>query len=92
MSLLLGLTRALNVYMFVELVLLGTGKRAVPPPPHLRQYLSKIGIQIDVMDTVRTVSKDYDTTTDDYICTCTIVRVSEMRVRRTIYSQKKAVV
>ncbi|EKM59727.1 uncharacterized protein PHACADRAFT_137870 [Phanerochaete carnosa HHB-10118-sp] len=34
-----------------ELVLLGTGQRVVPPPPHIRQYLSQIGIQIEVMDT-----------------------------------------
>ncbi|KIP12888.1 hypothetical protein PHLGIDRAFT_17556 [Phlebiopsis gigantea 11061_1 CR5-6] len=34
-----------------EILLLGTGKRPVPPPPHLRQYLSKIGIQVDTMDT-----------------------------------------
>lgn len=34
-----------------ELVILGTGKRVVPPPPHVRQYLSKIGIQVEVMDT-----------------------------------------
>ncbi|GJE84586.1 DUF498-domain-containing protein [Phanerochaete sordida] len=34
-----------------ELVLLGTGKRVVPPPPHIRQYLSKIGIQTEFMDT-----------------------------------------
>ncbi|KAI0082525.1 DUF498-domain-containing protein [Panus rudis PR-1116 ss-1] len=34
-----------------ELLLLGTGKKIVQPPPHLRQYLSKIGVQIDVMDT-----------------------------------------
>lgn len=40
----------------LELVLLGTGKRVIPPPPHIRQYLSNIGIQIDVMDTVRAPS------------------------------------
>ncbi|TCD63965.1 hypothetical protein EIP91_004734 [Steccherinum ochraceum] len=34
-----------------EILLLGTGKTVVPPPPSIRQYLSKIGVQIDVMNT-----------------------------------------
>ncbi|PSR73693.1 hypothetical protein PHLCEN_2v10612 [Hermanssonia centrifuga] len=34
-----------------EILLLGTGKRLILPPPSIRQYLTSIGIQIDVMDT-----------------------------------------
>ncbi|KAF8165753.1 NADH dehydrogenase 1 alpha subcomplex assembly factor 3 [Crassisporium funariophilum] len=34
-----------------EILLLGTGKTLVQPPPFLRPYLSKLGIQLDVMDT-----------------------------------------
>lgn len=35
------------------MLLFGTGERALPPPPFLRSYLSKLGIQLDVMSTVR---------------------------------------
>jgi NADH dehydrogenase [ubiquinone] 1 alpha subcomplex assembly factor 3 len=35
------------------MLLLGTGERTLPPPPFLRAYLSKLGIQLDVMSTVR---------------------------------------
>ncbi len=38
-----------------EILLLGTGKRLILPPPSIRQYLTSIGIQIDVMDTVRNI-------------------------------------
>ncbi|KAF9000208.1 NADH dehydrogenase 1 alpha subcomplex assembly factor 3 [Cyathus striatus] len=34
-----------------EILLLGTGKTTSPPPPSLRAYLNKLGIQLDVMDT-----------------------------------------
>ncbi|CUA69425.1 hypothetical protein RSOLAG22IIIB_03951 [Rhizoctonia solani] len=34
-----------------ELLLLGTGKSAMLPPPRFREYLSRIGVQIDIMDT-----------------------------------------
>jgi NADH dehydrogenase [ubiquinone] 1 alpha subcomplex assembly factor 3 len=34
-----------------EMLLLGTGKTLVQPPPFLRSYLSSLGIQLDVMDT-----------------------------------------
>ncbi|TFK90861.1 DUF498-domain-containing protein [Polyporus arcularius HHB13444] len=34
-----------------EILLLGTGERAEMVPPHLRQYLSNAGIQVDVMNT-----------------------------------------
>ena len=36
-----------------EILLLGTGSRLVPPPQAIRQHLNNIGVQIDVMDTVR---------------------------------------
>lgn len=36
----------------VELLLLGTGKSLLLPPPSIREYLRKAGISIDVMDTV----------------------------------------
>ncbi|TFY54336.1 hypothetical protein EVG20_g9748 [Dentipellis fragilis] len=34
-----------------EILLIGTGRSVVPPPPELRQYLNELGIQVDVMDT-----------------------------------------
>ncbi|KAF9057546.1 NADH dehydrogenase 1 alpha subcomplex assembly factor 3 [Panaeolus papilionaceus] len=34
-----------------EILILGTGKTLVQPPPFARQYLSQLGIQLDVMDT-----------------------------------------
>ncbi|PVF95520.1 DUF498-domain-containing protein [Serendipita vermifera] len=34
-----------------EILLLGTGKSLLPPPPSIRQYLHQIGIQFEVMDT-----------------------------------------
>jgi NADH dehydrogenase [ubiquinone] 1 alpha subcomplex assembly factor 3 len=35
-----------------ELLLIGTGKSAMLPPPKFRDYLGKIGVQVDIMDTV----------------------------------------
>lgn len=35
-----------------EILLLGTGKTVLPPPPEIRAYLSSLGIQLDVMDSV----------------------------------------
>ncbi|KAI0700592.1 DUF498-domain-containing protein [Cytidiella melzeri] len=34
-----------------ELLLFGTGRRLVLPPPSIRQHLNKIGLQVDFMDT-----------------------------------------
>ncbi|CAA7259364.1 unnamed protein product [Cyclocybe aegerita] len=34
-----------------EILLLGTGKTIVQPPPFVRDHLTKLGIQLDVMDT-----------------------------------------
>ena len=35
-----------------EIMLLGTGKRILQPPPFIRKYLNERGIQLDVLDTV----------------------------------------
>ncbi|KAF6748961.1 NADH dehydrogenase 1 alpha subcomplex assembly factor 3, partial [Ephemerocybe angulata] len=34
-----------------EILLLGTGKRILQPPPFVRKYLNERGIQLDVLDT-----------------------------------------
>ncbi|GAC73496.1 uncharacterized conserved nuclear protein [Moesziomyces antarcticus T-34] len=34
-----------------EIVLFGTGKRVLPPPTPIRQYLNELGIQLDVQST-----------------------------------------
>ncbi|TDL29901.1 DUF498-domain-containing protein [Rickenella mellea] len=34
-----------------EILLFGTGKTTVLPPPSIRTYLNSVGIQVDVMDT-----------------------------------------
>ena len=39
----------------IELMIIGTGKRVAFVPPMLRQYLTSLGIQTDIMDTVRTI-------------------------------------
>jgi len=39
-----------------EILLIGTGKSVNPLPGALRQYLNKLGIQVDVMDSVEDVS------------------------------------
>jgi NADH dehydrogenase [ubiquinone] 1 alpha subcomplex assembly factor 3 len=36
----------------LEMLILGTGKTIVQPPPFLKDYLVSLGIQLDVMDTV----------------------------------------
>lgn len=36
----------------IEILILGTGKSALPPPPELREYISRLGISLDIMDTV----------------------------------------
>ncbi|KAG5648710.1 hypothetical protein DXG03_000057 [Asterophora parasitica] len=36
-----------------EILLLGTGKAIAQVPPFLRTYLNQLGIQVDIMDTVR---------------------------------------
>ncbi len=61
-----------------EILLVGTGERAEMMPPALRQYLSKAGVQIDVMNTV----------SPPYSCQPGLtpyVRHSEMRVQPTTY-------
>ncbi len=39
-----------------EILLIGTGKSVNPLPTILRQHLNKLGIQVDVMDSVRDAS------------------------------------
>ena len=39
-----------------EILLIGTGKSVNPLPATLRQYLNKLGIQVDVMDSVEDTS------------------------------------
>ncbi|EAU82712.1 hypothetical protein CC1G_08869, partial [Coprinopsis cinerea okayama7 len=34
-----------------EILLFGTGKRILPPPPFLRTYLNQKGVQLDIVDT-----------------------------------------
>ncbi|KAJ9096018.1 hypothetical protein QFC21_005382 [Naganishia friedmannii] len=33
-----------------EILLFGTGKSALPPPPDIREYISSLGISLDIMD------------------------------------------
>jgi len=40
------------LFFLSEILLLGTGKTLVQPPPFMRDYLNGLGIQLDVMDTV----------------------------------------
>ncbi|KAJ9121524.1 hypothetical protein QFC22_002142 [Naganishia vaughanmartiniae] len=35
-----------------EILLFGTGKSALPPPPDIREYISSLGISLDIMDSV----------------------------------------
>lgn len=37
---------------YLEILLLGTGKHMLPPPPSFNKYLNSLGIQVDVIDTV----------------------------------------
>jgi NADH dehydrogenase [ubiquinone] 1 alpha subcomplex assembly factor 3 len=43
----------LTLEFLSEILLLGTGLTVIPPPPSIRQYISSLGIQLDVMDSVR---------------------------------------
>ncbi|KAK8849553.1 hypothetical protein IAR55_004888 [Kwoniella newhampshirensis] len=42
-----------------EILLFGTGQNAIPAPKHIREYISSLGIQLDVMDT-RNASSTYN--------------------------------
>ena len=42
-----------DVTRSIEILILGTGKSVSQPPPSIRSYLNSLGIQLDVMDTVR---------------------------------------
>ena len=39
-----------------DILLFGTGRSALPPPPWLRPYLNSLGIQLDTMDSVSTIA------------------------------------
>ena len=45
----LGLTRSLRL----DILLVGTGKRGLFPPPKFKKYINSLGIQVDVLDSVR---------------------------------------
>ena len=45
---------ASGLYLFVEILLFGTGRKLIQPPPFIQAYLGTLGIQLDVMDTVCT--------------------------------------
>jgi len=67
-----------------EILLLGTGKSVLPPPAPLRHYLNELGIQLDVMSTVRALPSP-----------CTLLRAehvvtSGMPVPRTTSCLKRA--
>ena len=40
------------IYKFIEILLLGTGRKLIQLPPFIQAYLGTLGIQLDVMDTV----------------------------------------
>lgn len=39
-----------------EILIFGTGKSALPPPPEIREYISRLGISLEIMDSVRSSS------------------------------------
>ena len=41
----------------IDILLLGTGKQMLPPPPAINKYLNSLGIQVDVVDTVSNYKK-----------------------------------
>lgn len=61
----------------VELLLLGTGKTLVLPPPAIRQYLNRIGVKVDIMDTVRLIVLLLPSSVTEHI-------LREMQVPRSI--------
>ena len=42
-----------HTHSFAEILMLGTGDQAVLPPPLVKEYLNGLGIQLDVMNSVR---------------------------------------
>lgn len=38
--------------MLVEILIFGTGKTVLPPPPHIKTYLNSLGIQVEAHNTV----------------------------------------
>ncbi|RSH93381.1 hypothetical protein EHS25_007737 [Saitozyma podzolica] len=47
-----------------EILLLGTGERVVPAPKAIREYISSLGIQLDVMDS-RNAASTYNLLTEE---------------------------
>jgi NADH dehydrogenase [ubiquinone] 1 alpha subcomplex assembly factor 3 len=43
----------IDTFLRVEILLFGTGKSVARLPSHLHSYVNQLGIQVDVMDTVR---------------------------------------
>ena len=79
--------RGMRFAFCVELLLFGTGSRVAIPPPPIRQYLSKIGIQADYMDTV---SLTVISVAPGLCLTSSSHYFREMHVPRLTYLQKKA--
>jgi len=75
------LQNASTYQSFIALLLLGTGKSLLLPPPSIREYLRKAGISVDVMDTVSAlvVPTPYQTHG----------RYREMHVQHSIYCPRR---
>ena len=69
---------------FTEILLLGMGKSVALPPPALRKYLNEIGIQVDILDTVRKPSLAHLAYQASLL-----IFIRETRARRTTFSQKR---
>lgn len=52
----------------VEILIFGTGKSALPPPPDIREYISRLGISLEVMDSVRSVFSSRNLYSADRSC------------------------
>lgn len=42
-----------TLLVYPEILLVGTGKKGLFPPPGFKKYLNGLGIQVDVLDSVR---------------------------------------
>ncbi len=47
-----ALSSSLHGELTAEILIFGTGARVLPPPREVRDYISSLGIQLDVMDSV----------------------------------------
>jgi uncharacterized protein len=48
----------------VEILLFGTGQTVLPAPKEIKDYISSLGIQLDVMDSVSPVQPPIDHSAD----------------------------